>query len=201
MNNPEYILLQGCISKDRKKQKETFHKYVRRFIAICERYTHSSEEAQDIVQDSFIIIFNKIESFTWQGEGSFERWMKRIVTNAAINWYRKNKKVSFSEIDEFDNPTEETDVIEIDEIQNLQPAHLIQYNIDENVINQCLENIPESFRIVFSMHVIDGYSHKEIAEMLGIPEKTSTTRLFRARRILQNNILCLIKEKKLDYAG
>lgn len=204
MSDIEYLLFKGCKERDAKKQKETFIFYFKRFLAICERYTKDEEEAQDIVQESFISIFNKIDGFTWHGKNSFEKWMKRIVVNAAINNYNKKKKNTHISIDDYENSfieTAEESSCSVFEIENLKPEHLIQFNICEEELIASINNLPEHFKVVFNMHVIDGYSHKEISEVLKISEKTSTTRLFRARKLIQTNIVTMIKERGVVYEG
>ena len=199
MDSREYRLYKACIKRDSNAQHEVFSRYVRRFLAICERYANCLEDAQDLVQDSFIVIFNKIETFHWQGDYSFEKWMNRIVTNTAINYYQKQKLkqlVSIDLIEDFSN--EDIEELEIYGHTELSTDHLNSYYIDDSELLDSVKTLPENFRIVFNMFVIDSFSHREIAEKLGISEKTSTTRLFRARKLLQKDLAGRIKHR--EYA-
>ena len=164
-------LVKACIQKSQNAQKVLFDKFSKKMMGICMRYAEDSLEAQDIVQDGFIKVFNSIETF--QHEGSLEGWVKRIMVNTSLDNYRKNKKRRFAvELDE-------EDALEIPEQEN------IMGNITNTYLLSLIKQLPEGYRLVFNMFAIEGYSHKEIASELGISINTSKSQYSRARGYLQ----------------
>jgi len=142
------------------------------------RYTNNRDEAYDILQDTFIKVFEKITSY--KNEGSFEGWLKRICVNTALDHIRRNKMDKF--------------IDDVDDVQFKLSSN--QGAIDELLaedLMQVLQSLPVGYRTVFNMYVIDGYSHKEIAEQLNITESTSKSQFSRARAILQK----IITEKEM----
>ncbi len=164
-------LIIQCKKQDAKAQGELYKQYNRILFAICLRYSPNYAEAEDNLQDAFIIIFKKVEQYN--GKGSFEGWMKRVTVNTVLQKYRKQR--SFEIVDEGQIEDEEEVEIESEEI----PLDFLLKIVQE---------LPERYRLVFSMYVMDGYQHKEIAEMLGISDGTSKSNLARARIILKNKI-------------
>ena len=169
MTLDELIIL--CKKQDAKAQGELYKRYDRILFAICLRYSPNYAEAEDNLQDSFLTIFKKIEQYN--AKGSFEGWMKRIAVNTVLQKYRKQR--SFEIVDEGQIQDEEDVEVETDEI----PLDFLLKIVQE---------LPDRYRLVFSMYVMDGYQHKEIAEMLGISDGTSKSNLARARMILQKKI-------------
>jgi RNA polymerase sigma-70 factor (ECF subfamily) len=197
MENKEFRLCKDCKNKDAKAQYELFHSYVKRYIGICERYVEQNDDAKDLVQECFITIFNKIDSFEWQGDHSFEKWMRRIVANIGVNHYQKYKTKRNINIELTDDIAEDSnEELEINGFNEITPDHLNNYQISDDDLLECIKTLPEHFRIVFNMFVIDNYSHKEIAVELGISEKTSTTRLYRARKLLQKDLAGRLKVRE-----
>jgi RNA polymerase sigma-70 factor (ECF subfamily) len=138
-------------------------------------------EADDILQEGFIKILTKLNDFRY--EGSFEGWIRRTIINTAINYYRRNVRNSrFLEIEEFDAPISENEENIFDKISKEELLRLIQ-------------ELPNGYRTVFNLNVIEGYTHKEIGEMLNISDNTSKSQLTRARSILQKKVLNLMKSK------
>ncbi len=164
-------LIIQCKKQDAKAQGELYNLYNRILFAICLRYSPNYAEAEDNLQDAFITIFKKIEQYN--GKGSFEGWIKRITVNTVLQKYRKQR--SFEIVDEGQIEDEEETEIETEEI----PLDFLLKIVQE---------LPDRYRLVFSMYVMDGYQHKEIAEMLGISDGTSKSNLARARTILQKKI-------------
>ena len=154
-----------------------FETYAGRFMSICLRYACDQPEAEDILQDAFINIFNYIYQF--KGEGSFEGWMRRIVVNTALRVIQK-KKIRFTEIQEYQQPGFQ---VETSSYTSLQADELLK------LINA----LPDGYRIVFNLNVIEGYSHEEIGQMLQIAASTSRSQLLKARRLLQEQIKTLEK--------
>ncbi len=165
-------LIIQCKKQDAKAQGELYIQYNRILFAICLRYSPNYVEAEDNLQDAFLTIFKKVEQYN--GKGSFEGWMKRVTVNTVLQKYRKQR--TFEIVDEGQIEDEEEDTeIESDEI----PLDFLLKIVQE---------LPDRYRLVFSMYVMDGYQHKEIAEMLGISDGTSKSNLARARIILKNRI-------------
>ncbi|MFH0865517.1 MAG: sigma-70 family RNA polymerase sigma factor [Bacteroidota bacterium] len=169
----ETSLIEECIKKNDDAQKELYGKYARKLYAICNRYSNNYQVAEDILQDSFIRIFDNLKSFRLQG--SFEGWMKRITINTALESLKKKKIISVS-IDG------DTSCPEIACEEN------IFSNLSSKDIIAVIQQIPEGYREVLNLFTIDGYTHKEIAKMLGISEANSKLRLNRARNMLKEKL-------------
>lgn len=161
-------LIEQCKSNDTKAQGELYKLFSSKLFSICLKYSRSYAEAEDNLQDAFLTIFNKIDQY--KNKGSFEGWLKRIAVNTVLQRYR-NEKV-FDIINE--NITEDVE-IEDDDIS-------IHYLL--NIIQE----LPDRYRLVFNMYVLDGYSHKDIAKLLNINIGTSKSNLARARQILMKTI-------------
>ncbi len=172
-------LIRGCIREEATCQKELFNRYASRMLGVCQRYARNAADAEDILQDAFIKIFNKIAQFKF--EGSFEGWIRRIMVNTALKKYslrRYEKEVVGYEINENNQSS-------IDEVAY---GHISQKEILD-LIN-CL---PDGYRLIFNLYVIEGFPHEEIAQMLNIQASTSRSQLVKARNMLQKQILQLQK--------
>jgi len=172
-------LIRGCIREEAICQKEVFHRYAGRMLGVCNRYARNSADAEDILQDAFIKVFEKIHQFKF--EGSFEGWIRRIMVNTALKKYslrRYEKEVSGYEIRDRDESG----------IEPSAYSHLTQKELLD-----LINNLPEGYRLIFNLYVIEGYQHDEIAEMLGIQPGTSRSQLVKARNMLQKQILQLRK--------
>lgn len=173
--------------RDKKAFCELFHRYAPEMKFVCYRYLKSMEDAEDAMQEGFMKIFEKIDTF--RDEGSFEGWMRRIFVNTAIKMYEKKMK--------HNDFIEYKDEITSDKFENhIETEENKPFNIDcesalctEETLNSLLGNLPEHYRIVFNMYVIDDMKHKDIAEALDINESTSKTRLVRARTLLKDAIM------------
>ncbi len=164
-------LIIQCKKQNAKAQGELYKQYNRILFAICLRYSPNYTEAEDNLQDAFLTIFKKVEQYN--GKGSFEGWMKRVTVNTVLQKYRKQR--SFEIVDE--GQIEEEVEVEMDSDE-----------IPLDFLLKIVQELPERYRLVFSMYVMDGYQHKEIGEMLGISDGTSKSNLARARMILKNKI-------------
>lgn len=164
-------LIIQCKQQNAKAQGELYTQYNRILFAICLRYSPNYTEAEDNLQDAFLTIFKKVGQYN--GKGSFEGWMKRVTVNTVLQKYRKQR--SFEIVDEGQIEDEEEVEVETEEI----PLDFLLKIVQE---------LPDRYRLVFSMYVMDGYQHKEIAEMVGISDGTSKSNLARARIILQKKI-------------
>lgn len=172
-------LIRGCIREDATCQKEVFNRYAGRMLGVCNRYARTAADAEDILQDAFIKVFDKIHQFKF--EGSFEGWIRRIIVNTALKKYtlrRYEKEVVGYEVKDKDESGMEPSAY----------SHLTQKEILE-----LINNLPEGYRLIFNLYVIEGFQHEEIAEMLGIQPGTSRSQLVKARTMLQKQITELQK--------
>jgi RNA polymerase sigma factor (sigma-70 family) len=172
-------LIRGCIREDATCQREVFNRYASRMLGVCHRYARTSADAEDILQDAFIKVFNKIHQFKF--EGSFEGWIRRIIVNTALKKYslrRYEKEVVGYEVKDKDEGGMEPSAY----------AHLTQKEILE-----LINNLPDGYRLIFNLYVVEGFQHEEIAEMLGIQPGTSRSQLVKARTMLQKQITELQK--------
>lgn len=166
-------LIENCKNGDRRAQKAIYDSLAPRMSAVCLRYMGQKESAEDVLQDGFVTLFSKLDSFS--GEGSFEGWARKIFVNTALMSLRKNDILKQTE-----------DVDSAWDICSSEPT-AIQNISHEELLNMIAE-LPDGFRTVFNMYVIEGYSHKEIADELQISEATSRSQLLRARALLQQKI-------------
>jgi RNA polymerase sigma factor (sigma-70 family) len=169
-------LIKGCIREDAACQKGLFNRYASSLLGVSNRYARNKEDAEDILQDSFIKIFHKINQF--KGDGSFEGWLRRVVVNTALKKYtvsRYTKEISVEEVRE----STDIDVNDVPSFNHLTEKDLLL------IINR----LPDGYRLVFNLYVIEGYHHDEIADMLGIQSGTSRSQLVKARSLLQKEIL------------
>ena len=161
-------------------------------MAICLRYAQSRDEAEDILSEAFLKIFKYMG--TYRNEGSFEGWMKRIMINHALNYYRRNRKNPFLEtIDAIS----ETDILK-DETPSSDHAP-----VSAEVLLALIQKLPRGYRMVFNLYVFEEYSHKEIGVMLGISENTSKTQLLKARKMLRKKMfeMNILSHRAADYEG
>tara|TARA_R110002020_G_scaffold72209_9_gene185872 strand:+ start:1477 stop:2016 length:540 start_codon:yes stop_codon:yes gene_type:complete len=164
-------LIELCKKQNATAQGELYKQYNRILFAICLRYSPNYTEAEDSLQDAFITIFKKVEQYN--GKGSFEGWMKRVTVNTVLQKYRKQR--TFEIVDE-------------GQIEDEAEVEIESEDIPLDFLLKIVQELPDRYRLVFSMYVMDGYQHKEIAEMLGISDGTSKSNLARARMILKNKI-------------
>ncbi len=174
----EKDILKGCREGRRSAQKQLYEKYVSVMLAICLRYSKNRDEAEDLIQEGFLKIFQNINTF--RNHGSLEGWLKRIMINHALNHYKKNRKIPFTEdLDDIN----ETDILSYDEeVENIEP-------VPPETLLAMIQALPEGYRMVFNLYVFEEYSHKEIAETMNFSENTSKTQLMKARRQLQKKII------------
>lgn len=165
-------LIEKCIKGDIHAQKYLYLIYSPKLYAICCRYSSCRENAKDILQDSFIKIFNNLKSY--KKIGSLEGWLKKIVVNTALTKYKqtKNSVITY---------TAEAEII-IEQSDNEIEENVFLQDYDEKMIIDAIAALSDEYRIVFNLHCIENHSHKEIAELLSIKEETSRIRLLRARK-------------------
>jgi RNA polymerase sigma-70 factor (ECF subfamily) len=174
-------IIAQCKKGNRRAQNQIFQMYFGKMSSVCRRYIPDRDEAQDVVQSGFIKVFSNIERYN--GEGSFEGWIRRIMSNSAIDHIRKQKKV-FVSIDA-------TDYDWLAEQENEELAwNKTLVTETERVMNE-VQNLSPAYRLVFNMYVIEDYSHNEIAEILGVSVGTSKSNLSKAKRNLLKNLVKL----------
>lgn len=171
-NIPETDLIQGSINGDRRMQERLYNAYSPKMYGVCLRYSGNADDAQDILQEGFVKVFRNLPKF--RGDGSFEGWIRRIFVNTAIEHYRR--KVNMYPVTEAqENTVEDKDWTALDRLAMKDLLEMIR-------------ELSPGYRTVFNLYVVEGYTHKEIADMLGISEGTSKSQLARAKAILQNLI-------------
>ncbi|MDH5398753.1 MAG: RNA polymerase sigma factor [Cyclobacteriaceae bacterium] len=173
-------LLEACIKGDRKAIRSFYERYAPFLLAVCSRYTKSQPEAEDVLQEAFIKIFKNLPNF--RKESRLEYWMKRITVNTALNQQR-NKLYMFPMVD-IDDVT----------IKTGDNYSLKDYHFDE--LLKMVQELPAGCQVIFNLYAIEGFNHREIAEMLGISEGTSKSQYARARALLMRK---LDQENKINY--
>ena len=175
-------ILEGCIKGESSAQRKLFDSYSRLMLGVCNRYTINIEEAEDIMQEGFVKIFLNIKEF--KGDGSIVAWMRRIMINTAITHYHKMKKHRYHD--------------DLDEVKETKFDDCVWEDSDftrEELYN-VIHRMPEGYRMVFMLYAVEGYKHREIAEILGIDENTSKSQFSRARKWLQERLIKIKESEK-----
>lgn len=172
----EQQLIEGCRKGNRLAQKELYDTYSRKMMGVCLRYANDRETARDLLQDGFVKIYTSIDSYT--GSGSFEGWMRKIFVNCALEYLRKSDVLR--EAVDLDNTAELTN-----------PDSSVVSTMSANELMELICELPTGFRTVFNLFAIEGFSHKEIGELLNITESTSRSQYTRAKQLLQRKINAL----------
>lgn len=173
-------LIIECVKGNARAQRMLFDKFAQKMLGVCMRYAKSTEQAEDVLQDGFIKVFSKLKDF--KNEGSLEGWIRRIMVNTSLDQIRKNSKdLGISNIDD------------------------VSYKIDNNAfvleglmaedLMKMIQSMPEGYKVVFNMFAIEGYTHNEIAETLGISENTSKSQYSRARAFLRKRLETVESER------
>ncbi len=169
-------ILEGCQQGNRKFQELLYQTTSSKMLGICMRYAKDQFEAEDMMQTAFVKIFKKLHDY--RGEGSFEGWMRKIMVNTSIEFYRKNLRT--------------LNVVDIDETHEKEASTSFDMSsLNVKDLMRLIQNLSSGYRMVFNMYAIEGYSHKEIADQLGITEGASKSQLSRARAILREQVLKL----------
>ncbi len=179
-------IIQGCLHNKQASQEALFKFFFSKMLTVCLRYTSDRDTAQELLQDAFIKVFDKLKKY--ENTGSFEGWVKRIVVNTCIDYYRKAKRdpLFLSEEAVIKDTGESFEDFDQEDIQELNTS----------IIMKEIANLSPAYRTVFNLFVIENYSHKEIAEMLGVTEGTSKSNLAKAKMNLQKALKDKIKK---DY--
>lgn len=178
-DNPQlHIWIEACKIQDRQSQKELYKACFSYAMSVCLRYANSKDEAKEILNDAFLKVFNKIHHLSPPYQ--FKAWLRRILINTAIDYLRKNKPFLYSA------DSSEVGLVEV------EPSAV--EHLSEQDLLQMIQELPPTYRAVFNLFAIEGYSHEEIAKMLHISVGTSKSNLHKARQILQKK---LAEEKKI----
>lgn len=183
----EEEIIAGCKLGKRKAQHELYNRYSGSMFGVALRYSRNKSEAEDVLQEAFIRIFKYIKSFEGRNQGSLSAWIKTIVINTTLSYNRNNKKHHY---------TEDVDEVQVGE----NPVFDISSDSDtderKNKIMKAMQQLPHGYRTVFNLYSLEGYTHKEIAEILDISENTSKSQLSKARKYLRNLLGVKEAEKK-----
>jgi RNA polymerase sigma factor (sigma-70 family) len=169
----DYSLVKECVKGSQRAQRALFERFAPKMLTVCLRYSKDQEQAEDILQDGFVKVFMKLSDFKM--EGSLEGWIRRIMVNTALDQIRKNLKTL-------------GDVSTDDVAYRLDTNDHIAENLMAEDLMKLIQQLPEGYKVVFNMFAIEGYSHAEIAEQLGVTESTSKSQYSRARAYLRERI-------------
>ncbi|MDR2887231.1 MAG: RNA polymerase sigma factor [Bacteroidales bacterium] len=179
-------IIEGCVRHDKRSQQELYSKYSRFLMGICLRYAADRAEAEDILQEVFLKIYFNIKDYS--GTGSFTGWLRKVAVNTAITHYHRNLRYRYHEdIDEY--IAVETGIASFEE----------DYFTSDELYN-VLNGLPSGYRMVFNLYAVEGYKHKEIAEMLNIDVNTSKSQYSRAKAVMRGKLEKLRKLKE-TYSG
>ncbi len=166
-------LINECVNGNVKAQRFLFDKFAPKMLLVCMRYAKNKSDAEDVLQEAFIKVFNKLSAF--KNEGSLEGWIRRIMVNTSLDQIRKNSKFS-----------KDTDLDTVS--YKLENKDSFFDNLSSEDLLKMINNMPNGYKIVFNMFAIEGYSHQEIADTLGVSENTSKSQYLRARSYLKNEL-------------
>ncbi len=177
MQMDERILADGCREGDDTARRELYDRFAGRLLAICMRYAGDRPTAEDLMHDAFVKIYGAFDRFTYRGPGSLRAWIERVTVNVALEWLRTRNRLGCVPLDEgrVQERVAEPDAAEM-------------ARVPRDVLMRFVSELPDGYRAVFNLYCIEEYSHREIAQMLGINEKSSSSQLFRARALLSRRI-------------
>ena len=181
----ESDLIKGCIAGDRRMQEELYSRFSPKMYAVCLRYANNADDAQDLLQEGFIKVYRNLHRF--RAEGSFEGWIRRVFVNTSIEHFRKKSTRLSMVTDKEENTIEDADITAIHKLA------------EKDIIN-IIQELSPGYRTVFNLYVVEGYSHKEIGELLGISEGTSKSQLARAKGVLQKKITQYLSDTQKSYS-
>lgn len=167
--------LRKALDGDNTATEWIYRKHVRYLSALCSRYITEDEDIRDVLQESFIKIFTSLDRFRYRGKGSLKAWMAKITLNETLKFVRNNSRLPIDSIDDKDMNIADGDSMETEDIPT-------------DVLHQLIRELPDGYRTVFNLYVIDDKSHKEIAQLLGIKENTSASQLHKAKSMLARKI-------------
>ena len=166
----EEAILKGCLNNEATAQRELYNRYSPKMLAVCYRFAHNREDAEDMLQEGFIKVFSQIHIF--RNQGAFEGWVRRIIVHTCINNLKKNKKFN-----------ESVDIIHATGAMVREES--VPSIVQAKQIVECIRMLPIGYRTVLNLYAIEGYSHREIGMMLDIEESTSRSQYTRAKAMLE----------------
>ena len=172
-------ILEGCKKGDRKSQQQLYQRYYGKMMGACLRYAKNEDDAKDVLQEGFIKVFDKISGYS--GTGSLEGWIRRIIVNTAIDAYRKSKRTMMIVDTDF------VDSVKLVDEEEEEDSDELDFTV-EDVMRE-MQNLSPAYRMVFNMYVVENYTHKEIAEKLGISEGTSKSNFSKAKKNIRKALL------------
>ncbi len=178
-------LIAGCAKGDRKSQQVIYEKFYTKMMGVCLRYASNKQEAQDLVHDGFLKVFEKISKYNYSG--SFEGWIRRIMINTSIDYYRKNKNIFTKDNQDFAN------------IEGEEPEQDVLSQLRTEDIMKAVQSLSPGYRAVFNLYVVEGYSHKEVSDELGISVGTSKSNLAKAKKNLRRLFTKESKEQNISH--
>ncbi len=175
----EDLIIAGCLNKNPVAQRELYNRYSPKMLSVCYRFASSREDAEDMLQEGFIKVFTHIHTFG--NKGAFEGWVRRIVVHTCINILKRNKKFNES--------------VDLDQVTQVQVKDNIHSLIQAKQVVECIRLLPMGYRTVLNLYAIEGFSHREIGEILDIEESTSRSQYTRAKVMLEQ---ILVKKRIID---
>lgn len=167
----DHKLIKQCRRGDQRAQREMYDRFSPQMLSVCRRYVRTLEDAEEVLSNAFIKVFNKIDQYS--GEGSLGGWIRRIMVNEALNFIRYQKNL----------------FVEVEEENHSGFAHQsLNEQFNEEHLLKLIDELPLGYKTVFNLYAIEGYTHKEIGEMLGISDNTSKSQLSKARKHLQQRL-------------
>lgn len=181
-------LLKACLAGDAAAQEKLYHSFAGQMLAVCYRYTKSMNDAQDVLQEGFINVFRNLHQY--KKEGELGAWIRRIMVNAALNYLKQNKRY-------------QADMLMVNEHLHIVAGDDPVVNMGAKELADLIRQLPPGYQTVFNLHAVEGYSHVEIAQLLGISEGTSRSQYMRARALLATWIIKYDQDahQKINYAG
>jgi len=182
----EIDLIKDILKGDKRAFRVLYKNYVKAFLLICLRYIQEKADAEDVLQDAFVKIYRALHSYNY-AKGSFYTWSKRIIINECLQHLRKKKRAAQIELDH--------------ELENVVPMHFdSEEKLSLQELTEMIQKLPKGYRTIFNLYVVDGFQHREIAEMMNIPESPSKTQLYKAKKMLQMQIKKKETKIKSRYA-
>jgi RNA polymerase sigma-70 factor (ECF subfamily) len=173
------IIIEGCLSNSPVAQRELYSRYSPKMLSVCFRFASSREDAEDMLQEGFIKVFTQMQSF--QNKGAFEGWIRKIIVHTCINVLKRNKKFNQS--------------VDLEEADFATVREAIPSIMQAKQVVECIRLLPIGYRTVLNLFAIEGFSHREISELMGIEESTSRSQYTRAKSMLEH---ILISRKIID---
>ncbi|MCR6720539.1 MAG: sigma-70 family RNA polymerase sigma factor [Chitinophagaceae bacterium] len=170
----EEAILKGCLNNEAVAQRELYNRFSAKMLAVCYRYAHNREDAEDMLQEGFIKVFMQMHTF--ENRGAFEGWIRRIIVHTCINILKKNKKFN-----------ESVDIIHANSIQVREDS--VSSIVQAKQVVECIRLLPIGYRTVLNLYAVEGFSHREIAQMLEVEESTSRSQYTRAKTMLEDILI------------